>query len=741
MARAGIGDSELARRIPVSRPTLIRWREGVTARPRYREDVSRCAEILRLTPEETDAFLSAAGFAPNAENFVRESESVDGWDSSAKESESVGGGISVKESESVGGEDSSVKASGLESGEVSAAARESADGENPARAAASPSRRVGFWAAVLAVAAALVAVMAAVAAASWASSEREDMAAASPVSEDVAAATASPVSEDAAATASPVSEDAATATASPVSEDAATASPEREDTAAATASPEGEDAAMAAAAYPVAADGETLIVIAPFVNYTAGGQGFNVTGRLMAALDGELAAAGLADARTAEWHREIASDDEARAAAERSRAALLIWGEYDSGRALARFESAAGAAQARGGQVVDIASSPSELPAVINVGLTEETRRTALAALGGLYLERGEYDRAKSALARALTPKPSDAAALANLRFLLGRAYQGGDLADHDEAIWLFTQALEAAPRSAETLNARAVSYLDRGRDGDAERAVSDLARAAAIAPERAGTLVNLGVAYARRGADGDTDEALEALTKALELDPDSAAALVNRAASYIGRGEAGDVRRAMDDLERAIALDGGMAAAYLNRGAALIARGGDGDGERAMADFSRALELDPDSAAAAFSRALLRSENGDVAGSLSDLRRARSLEPRRAEFAVTLCWQLSAARMADEALAHCAEAAAADGKARDAMGLANALLGRRTRAAEHFEAFLVWAAAEGDDCRAAHEDSRRRWIEALRAGEDPFDDETLRALRVRPAKPGSAPC
>jgi len=699
MARAGIGDSELARRIPVSRPTLIRWREGVTARPRYREDVSRCAEILRLTPEETDAFLSAAGFAPDAENFVRESESVDAENS-------------VTGSESVDGAD---LAAASESGEISAAG-ESVDVEIPARAAAaSPSRRVGFWAAVLAVAAALVAIMAAVAAASWASSEREG-----------AAAVASPVSEVAGA-ASPVSENAA-----------ATASPERED-AAATASPEREDAA-AATDYPVAADGETLIVIAPFVNYTAGGQGFNVTGRLMAALDGELAAAGLADARTAEWHREIASDDEARAAAERSRAALLIWGEYDSGRALARFESAAGAARARGGQVVDIASSPSELPAVINVGLTEETRRTALAALGGLYLERGEYDRAKSALARALTPKPSDAAALANLRFLLGRAYQGGDLADHDEAIWLFTQALEVEPRSVETLNARAISYLDRGRDGDADRAVSDLARAAAIAPERAGTLVNLGVAYARRGAAGDAEAALEALTKALELDPDSAAALVNRAASYIGRGEDGDVGRAMDDLERAIALDGGMAAAYLNRGAALIARGGDGDGERAMEDFSRAVSLDPDSAAAAFSRALLRSENGDVAGSLSDLRRARTLDPRRAEFAVTLCWQLSVARMADEALSHCA-AASSDGKARDAMGLANALLGRRTRAAEHFEAFLEWAASESDDCRAAHEDSRRRWVEALRAGEDPFDDETLRALRVRPAKPGSAPC
>lgn len=660
MERAGIGDSELARRIPVSRPTLIRWREGVTARPRYREDVARCAEILRLTPEETDAFLSAAGFAPDNADFAKASD------------ESENGADSAKAADG----DFSVRASGESAdGAVSAAEGESANGEISARAASSPSRRRGFRVAVLAVSAIavlLVAVLAVVSAVNW------------------------------------------------------EAAPWRAES----------------VIYPVALDGETLIAVAPFVNYTAGAQGFNVTGRLMAALDDELAAAGLADARTVELPRAIESRDEARAAAERSRAALVIWGEYDSGRALARFESASGASsESRGGQVVDIASSPAELPAVINVGLTEETRRTALAALGGLYLERGEYDRAKSALARALRFETSDAAALANLRFLLGRAYQGGELADHDEAIWLFTQALEVEPRSAEALNARAVSYMDRGRDGDAERAVSDLTRAAALAPERAGTLVNLGAAYMERGAAGDAEAAVEALTEALELDPDYAAALVNRAVAYVGRGAAGDTRRALDDLERAIALDGGLASAYLNRGAALIARGGDGDAERAMSDFSRALSLDPDSAAAAFSRALLRSETGDVAGSLSDLRRARTLAPRRSEFAATLCWQLSVARTPDEALSHCAEAATDDGKARDAMGLANALLGRRTRATEHFEALLAWAASEGDDCSAAYEDSRRRWVDALRAGEDPFDDETLWALRVRPAKPGGAPC
>ena len=66
MARTGIGDAELARRINVNRLTLIRWREGVTERPRHRDDVARCADVLRLTPEERDEFLLTAGFQPDS---------------------------------------------------------------------------------------------------------------------------------------------------------------------------------------------------------------------------------------------------------------------------------------------------------------------------------------------------------------------------------------------------------------------------------------------------------------------------------------------------------------------------------------------------------------------------------------------------------------------------------------------------------------------------------------------------
>ncbi|MFQ5944156.1 MAG: tetratricopeptide repeat protein [Anaerolineales bacterium] len=62
--RAGISDAELARRLGVSRQTVFRWREGLTDRPRQRDDVVDIASKLRLTSDERDELLLAAGFSP-----------------------------------------------------------------------------------------------------------------------------------------------------------------------------------------------------------------------------------------------------------------------------------------------------------------------------------------------------------------------------------------------------------------------------------------------------------------------------------------------------------------------------------------------------------------------------------------------------------------------------------------------------------------------------------------------------
>ncbi len=625
MDRTGIGDAELARRIPVSRQTLVRWKEGTTTRPRYRQDVIRCAELLRLTDEESDELLLAAGFSP---------------------------------------ETSPPPA-------VSPPPVPRAEGQAASPTRRSPGPRRLNWR--LLAAGLLVAVI-------------------------VAAVIVLVVA----------------------------------------------DSLRDTTVYPAAADGESLILLAPFVNYTSGGQGFNVVGRLKSAIDDEIQEADLMAVRTVEWPKEIGGEEDAEAAIERSDAALMIWGEYDSGRVIARFTAPQSQTSSRAQQVVDIASSPVELPSTINIGLTGEVRHVALVTLGQVYLERNEFDKAKSVLILASDPPPSEPDALANLRFLLGRAYLGGDLVDYDEAIWLFTQVLAFQSRSVEALNSRALAYAERGRTGDADLAIDDLTRALTIKPERAATHLNIAVAFKERGASGDLDRALESLSEALSIDPDYASAYVNRAGVYIARAEPGDLDLAFEDLERALEIEPDLASAHLNRGIAYLARGLGGDLQLAIDEFSLAIRFSTDPAAAHFNRALTFSELGELNRSLDDLRRAQELDPNEPAYNRSLCWQLAVSGLPEEALPYCDLAVANDpqGLSRNSRGLVNALLGRSERAIADFEEFLSWVdESTKESCAQHYRSSRKSWIEALKAGEDLFDYSTLREMRIRPAVGSEGPC
>ena len=451
--------------------------------------------------------------------------------------------------------------------------------------------------------------------------------------------------------------------------------------------------------YPAAAEGESLIVMAPFVNYTGGQQGFNIHGRLREAIDREVLAAGLTDVRTVEWPEEIDGEEAAVTAGRRSDATIVIWGEYDSGRVMAVFTIPASHSAEHDQQVVDLAFSPSELSTTINVGLTEEVRYVALLTLGQLYLEQDSFDLAKTVLIRAMDQPPSETDALAALRFWLGRAYQGGDLADLDEAVWLFTQVLAVQPRSVDTYNSRALAYLERDRPGDADLALADLTRAVSIDPERADTYLNRAGAHMMRGGSGDLDRAFEDLERALEIDPDLAVA-------YIYRGEEGDLQLAAED-------------------------------------FSRTIELTPDSPKAHFNRGLLYSDLEDWNRSLADLRRASDLSPYDPVFNNALCWQLGVRGQPEEALPFCDLAVEVDpaGMARDSRGLVYAMIGRADEAVADLEAFLSWVDTAGETCRSHYGPSRLAWIEALKSGGNPFDAETLGGLHLRPVAPNDDPC
>ena len=649
MGRTGIGDAELARRIQVSRPTLLRWKEGVTTRPRYREDVLRCAEILRLTEEETDELLLACGYAPENESLPQTDEPP---------------GDSVAENLPVRAAPSRLAPAAAGGGVLAV--------EGATTDERLTIRRTGIsrgMAALALIGGGIVAAVVAVAVYSFLGDNGD---------------------------------------------------------------------------YPVAAPGEDLIVVAPFVNYTAGGQGFNVAGRLQEAIDGEVLEVGLSGVRSERWPEVIEEEEAARKASDRSGASLVVWGEYDSGRVIARFTPPADGSGGLDRRLIDLPSSPTDLTTSINIALVGEVSYVALLTLGQIYLERGEYDQAKAILLRALDSAPQGDRSLTNIRYMLGQAYLAGDLVDYDEAIWLFNLVLAAKPTSVEALNGRGLAYLGRGRDGDTTRAIADLTSARSIEPRRAATELNLAVAYVERDESGDRDRALGSLERALAHDPDYAGAYVNRASIYVDMGMAGDLARAFEDLDQAQELQPDLAAAHVVRASAYLARGEAGDSEEAIGELSRAIELEPGSAVAHFNRGLIYSELGDWNGSLYDLTRAQELHPQNAGFNSALCLQLALAGQAGKALQYCdwALAIQPEGLPLDSRALAFALAGDTERAIGDYEALLEWlGSTAGQVCRSLYEDSRRNWKETLQRGGNPFSPSILEQLRPVPALPDRPSC
>lgn len=154
----------------------------------------------------------------------------------------------------------------------------------------------------------------------------------------------------------------------------------------------------------------------------------------------------------------------------------------------------------------------------------------------------------------------------------------------------------------------------------------------------------------------------------------------MNRAVAHVTRGGPGDLELASGDFDTALEIEPEIAAAHLNRGIVYLARRSGGDLELAIVELSRAIDLSPASHTAYFNRGLVHSELGNWTESLSQLRRAHELRPHELAYSATLCWNLAAVRLPEEALSYCDTAVAADpeGPARDGRGLANALLGRQ---------------------------------------------------------------
>ncbi|HAX85893.1 MAG TPA: hypothetical protein DCY91_06375 [Cyanobacteria bacterium UBA11370] len=156
---------------------------------------------------------------------------------------------------------------------------------------------------------------------------------------------------------------------------------------------------------------------------------------------------------------------------------------------------------------------------------------------------------------------------------------------------------------------------------------------------------------------------------------------------------------------------------------------------------FQRALLLDPSldfnpetkaqqiAASALVKQAQNLVQEGKVQEAIAAYVEAQKLDPTieidRYSWGI-ICWFGSLHSSAKDVMFACEKAvelAPDNGNIRDSRGLARALTGNTQGAIEDFQAYIVWS---GDEEAKAQ---RQRWIDALKAGENPFTEEEIQRL------------
>ncbi len=584
----GISDAELARAIGVRRQTIFRWREGLTARPRHRDDALLLARKLRLTPQERDELLLSAGFAP---------------ESPAEAGNQLSAAPQLPAQHKT----------------------EAATGDGEAPAVSLWRRYAKVWISVL-----LAVTLAGVTTA--------------------AIAFIQPTSPMPAATPLPTQTPAPKINISPAKTD------------------------------------ETLILVTKFVNYAGKTQGYNVAGRLIEALKEEIAAGNLKNIRVELWPEEIDLNRYALQAGRAVSATLVIYGEYDAGRILLRFAQPAAENALTPDNLLRQVDDLPALSAIINSELPQQTRLLALMALGKIYLDKGEGERALQVFQQAEQNPAAGTQSLGALNFYLGVAYQNSQPPQLDKAIAAYTLALDVNPGLLSALLNRSAAYQTRQHPGDFDLSAGG---------KYVEGVKRIPVHAASLQTPGDLSLALDDANQAIKLSPNWPAAYNNRAAILMSMATPQALKLAKKDLDKAIALDAALTSARINR-------------------------------------AIFQFKQGQpVEVWKEDLDEVLRLEPDRPAALNMLCWGYAVEEQPKLALPYCEKAVSLDPRPAyiDSRGLANALLGNTQQAIDDFEVFIAWLAEQpGAEQGALRQ--RQAWVKALKAGENPFTPAVMEALR-----------
>ncbi|MBW4497132.1 MAG: hypothetical protein KME26_29545 [Oscillatoria princeps RMCB-10] len=165
-----------------------------------------------------------------------------------------------------------------------------------------------------------------------------------------------------------------------------------------------------------------------------------------------------------------------------------------------------------------------------------------------------------------------------------------------------------------------------------------------------------------------------------------------------------------------------------------------EGNIEAAVAEFQKALQLDPnvEPATVIVKKGEELVKEGKVREAIAAYAQAQKLDPNfeiYAESWNTLCRYGSLHRHAKDVMFACEKAVALapyNERYRDSRGIARALTGNPKGAIEDFQAYIAWIdnlPSGSKDFYKKEKSQRQRWVDALKAGNNPFTDEELKRL------------
>ena len=237
------------------------------------------------------------------------------------------------------------------------------------------------------------------------------------------------------------------------------------------------------------------------------------------------------------------------------------------------------------------------------------------------YVEANSSTHADETIAEAsVTEKeiPKDEAATKAAE-LINKAQTYFEKNDYSHAVLVYTQALDADPKSADSYAGRA---LAKAGLNDIEGATADISRAIKLDP-------NCASAYRSRSiikrALADPNGAITDASHAIELAPTNPQNYLTRGLAYESLK---DYRAAILDYTVAVEFNPQSDRSYLYRG---LARLKSNQAQEAIADFDKVILINANDNVAYLNRGTAKENLGDLSGALNDYQEALRLDPQNA--------------------------------------------------------------------------------------------------------------